>query len=339
MGLDATIGKVGGAADAGSVEDLTGVLGKYLERMGVADGFGETNKKGRDLRRIGREARFITLDVDRHAEGHKSDEADVGGLAGEFLKGRGVVEGGDGHTVADVNDILECEQPFVSVGAGGIHHKVCAVFDDLPHAFSEVLVLIVGFTLPVVDVKGAEYIEDALADFDAGAVTDEFVHGTAFADDILKGVDKLSFGLEGVNVSDKGMAADEKLGSFDATGVDGGGVGINRVGGNRFMATEDVAGGERGAVGIADVGAGENVAVILGGRSKGLLDTVFGAIEEARAEAIVGGAVDGAFGAGNMEAAAGGDGIIIGSVVVVVRVMNEWVVNVREGVTIRVAIL
>ena len=165
---------------------------------------------------------------------------------------------------------MEGEQPFVGMSTGGVHHEVRTVFDDLPHAFSEVLVLIVGFTLPVVDVKGAEYIEDALADFDAGAVTDEFVHGTAFADDILKGVDKLSFGLEGVNVSDKGMAADEKLGSFDATGVDGGGVGINRVGGNRFMATEDVAGGERGAVGIADVGARENRLKALTGYVEGV---------------------------------------------------------------------
>ena len=75
------------------------------------------------------------------------------------------------------------------------------------------------------------------------AVTDEFVHSTTLAYDILEGIDEFFRAVHRKDVNDVGVATDEDLGTSVA--VDSGDLGYNCVSSNGFMTAEDIEHGER----------------------------------------------------------------------------------------------
>lgn len=92
--------------------------------------------------------------------------------------------------------------------------------DFLPLTFGIILVLEVGFALPIRNDKCTEDIEDTSTNFHFGAVTDEFIHSTAMTDDVFERVDELGFGLHRIDVNDVGIAPYEDLGKVVT--IDGG---------------------------------------------------------------------------------------------------------------------
>ena len=74
---------------------------------------------------------------------------------------------------------------------------------------SEILMLVLGFALPVINDEGAKDFDDSFGDFDSGTVGNELVHSSPFADDIFECVDKLFLGMHSVNINDKGFTTNE----------------------------------------------------------------------------------------------------------------------------------
>jgi len=82
-----------------------------------------------------------------------------------------------------------------------IHNGVNQAFELLDAAFSEVLVLVVWFTLPISDAIGTQDLLDLVAYFDLSTVTNKLGRRSSSPNLILKGVDELPIGLDGINIS------------------------------------------------------------------------------------------------------------------------------------------
>ena len=210
-----------------------------------------------------------------------------GVLAGEAFEGGLPVKRMEGRDVHDVGDVFECEEPTVRRYAACTHEPVGEALSVTPASFSKILVLEVGFALPGIDHEVPEDIKDAFGDFNRGTVADEFVHGTAFTNDLKKSVDELGIGLHTVDVNDHGFTTDENLYRMDTVGVDGRGVGVNSVGGDGLMVTVDVAGGKRRAGALSRIRSREDMMSILGGMCQRLSHDVGGDVEEEAAKCFI----------------------------------------------------
>jgi hypothetical protein len=62
--------------------------------------------------------------------------------------------------------------------------------------------LLVGFTLPVVNTEGAEDVSNLMADKGLTTVTDEFQRGTMLDDVLFQCVDKLFICINAIDISD-----------------------------------------------------------------------------------------------------------------------------------------
>ena len=100
----------------------------------------------------------------------------------------------------------------------------------------EVLMLVLGFALPVINDEGAKDFDDSFGDFDSGTVGNELVHSSPFADDIFECVYKLFLGMHSVNINDKGFTTNEDLGHLHPISADSSGGSKNGVRGNGFIA-------------------------------------------------------------------------------------------------------
>jgi hypothetical protein len=78
-----------------------------------------------------------------------------------------------------------------------VHNSVRHPFDILVLAFSRILMLLMGFTLPIANDEGPEDILDSATDFDLGTVADKLGGSAMTSNYILQGVDKCLFGFRG----------------------------------------------------------------------------------------------------------------------------------------------
>ncbi len=85
--------------------------------------------------------------------------------------------------------------------ANAIHDGVNQIFELLDAAFGKVLVLVVWFTLPIGDAIGTQDLLDLVAYFDLSTVTNKLGRRSSSPNLILKGVDELPIGLDGINIS------------------------------------------------------------------------------------------------------------------------------------------
>jgi hypothetical protein len=72
---------------------------------------------------------------------------------------------------------------------GGDPVRSRMVFDILVLLFSRILMLLMGFTLPIANNEGPEDILDSAADFDLGTVADKLGGSATASNHILQGVD------------------------------------------------------------------------------------------------------------------------------------------------------
>jgi hypothetical protein len=85
---------------------------------------------------------------------------------------------------------MTTECPTFWWGIRRVHDSVNVFLEFLPVTFSVVLMLIVGFALPILNDEGTENVLDTIADFNRGTIADKFIHGSPLAYFILEGVDK-----------------------------------------------------------------------------------------------------------------------------------------------------
>ncbi len=112
-------------------------------------------------------------------------------------------------------------------------------FDIMPATFGMVLVLVLmGFTLPVGNDKGAQNIMSSFADLISTAVTDKFIHGTTFTNDVFKGIDEFLGTVHRKDVNDVWVVTDKDLGT--SVTIDSGDLGYDGVGSDRFTTAKNV---------------------------------------------------------------------------------------------------
>jgi hypothetical protein len=85
-----------------------------------------------------------------------------------------------------------------------VHNGVCHPFDILVLLFNRILMLLMGFTLPIANDEGPEDIFDSAADFDLGTVANKLQGSATASNHILQGVDKYLFGFQGIYITDSG---------------------------------------------------------------------------------------------------------------------------------------
>ena len=127
-----------------------------------------------------------------------------------------------------------------------------------------------------------EHVENTLGDFSGGTVTDKLVHGTTFADDFQKGIDKLTITLDTIDIDDHGFSTNEDLCILYTTGVDSGSVRVDSVGGDGFMTAKHVTSGKGRTIGLEHVGTREDMMSILGSVMECVFDHIWRDIEEIR---------------------------------------------------------
>jgi hypothetical protein len=75
--------------------------------------------------------------------------------------------------------------------------------------FSIILVLVVGLTLPLINVIGTANVGNFLADFGLGAVAEKFIHGASMTNIVFESVNKLLVCFHGINIGNKQSASNE----------------------------------------------------------------------------------------------------------------------------------
>jgi hypothetical protein len=85
-----------------------------------------------------------------------------------------------------------------------VHNSVCHPFDILVLAFNWILMMLMGFTLPIANDEGPEDILDSPADFDLGRVANKLGGSAMASNHILQGVDNCLFGFQRIYITDSG---------------------------------------------------------------------------------------------------------------------------------------
>ncbi len=140
------------------MKDFARVVTDDKKGEGMTNIFRESSKIAKTFRSsvnwLGFGRRVIMGVVHRLVETIIRDHADVRDLAVDHAEWRPTVEGRGGEPIENVGNICKAEVPHVRGGVGSVHRTVDGAFDILPVTFCMVLMLIVGFTLPIGNDKG-----------------------------------------------------------------------------------------------------------------------------------------------------------------------------------------
>ena len=143
------------------------------------------------------------------------------------------------QVIENVANVAQREEPGVFGCTGLVKNVVDSAFDELVATFSVVLVFVVRFGLPVIDSVVAKEVKDFVRDFGLSAVANEFVHGSAATKVVFQGADELAVRFHGVDVRNQCFNSDKDLSNCGAA-VDGRGIGIDGVGGNRLTSSMNI---------------------------------------------------------------------------------------------------
>ena len=143
------------------------------------------------------------------------------------------------YVIENVANVAQCEEPGVFGCTGFVKNIVDSAFDELVATFGVVLVFVVRFGLPVIDSVVAKEVKDFVRDFGLCAVANEFVHGSAAAKVVFQGADELAVCFHGVDVRNQCFNPNKDLGNCGAA-VDGRGIGVDGVCGNRFTTAMNI---------------------------------------------------------------------------------------------------
>ena len=104
-----------------------------------------------------------------------------------------------------------------------IHDGVDQSLQLLDPAFSKVLMLIMGLTLPIIDAVSPQDFLDLVTDFHLGSIAYELSGSSPSPDLVFQSVDELPISLNGIDISDKGLHTNKNLG-YGGTRVNSWGI-------------------------------------------------------------------------------------------------------------------
>jgi hypothetical protein len=115
-----------------------------------------------------------------------------------------------------------------------VKNAVGTILNGLVASFCRVLVVLMRFTLPIINTEGAKDISNLLTDDGLAAVTNQFQGGTTLDGVVFQGVDKLFVCLNAIDISDLGASAN-KDNSSSRTIMDGWDIRVDYVTGNILL--------------------------------------------------------------------------------------------------------
>jgi hypothetical protein len=174
--------------------------------------------------RVRREGIIIDQVVDRFIPLKLKKGADVIGGTRENLNRDSTRKSLRGRVVQKESDIHQTEKPEGCGRSGAIKDSVGDRLDGLIPALRRVLLLLVGFTLPIRDAEGMKDVLNLLTDFDLSTVGNELSRSTMASNVILQGIDKLLVSLHVATVNCWRS------------------IQVNSIGGNGLVAAMDVEG-------------------------------------------------------------------------------------------------
>ena len=115
-----------------------------------------------------------------------------------------------------------------------VHDGVGPCLDGSVLPLSRVLVLVIGFRLPITDVVGPEDVLDLVGDLNFGLITDKLVHSTTYMDVVFQSIDKLLTRPHGVDGRNQRLFPNRELCLFNPT-IHSWGIRINSICSSCFM--------------------------------------------------------------------------------------------------------
>ena len=92
-----------------------------------------------------------------------------------------------------------------------VHDGVDQGLQLLDPVLGKILMLIMQFTLPIVDAVSMQDFFDLVADFYLGTVADELSWGSPCPNLVFQSIDELLINFNGINISDQGFGTNEDL--------------------------------------------------------------------------------------------------------------------------------
>ena len=96
-------------------------------------------------------------------------------------------------------------------GSDPVHDGIDQRLELLDPSLCKVLMLVMRFTLPVIDTVGAQDFLDLIADLYLGAIANKLSRGASCPDLVFQGIDELLISFDGIDISDEGFNADKDL--------------------------------------------------------------------------------------------------------------------------------
>ena len=116
--------------------------------------------------------------------GHLEHDTYIWGLPGQLLQWGHPSQRFYSCAITYVNHVLQYEEPFVSLSARPIKNGDGQSLNHLSPSFKEILVLLMGFTLEIVNRIHPKYVLHSIANFCFPPITDQQVHCSSMADRI-----------------------------------------------------------------------------------------------------------------------------------------------------------
>jgi hypothetical protein len=235
--------KIKSSSNIGLVYNLLCIIGEDHVSHGMAHIISESNKTPTPFSRVRRKTSIIHLKVHRFPPSKAEKRADIRCGTSQYLHWCAPIEGCWGSKVQDKAYIHQCKEPGLWGRSCGIHNSVRHPFDILVLAFSRILMLLMGFNLPIANDEGPEDILNSAADFDLGTVANKLGGSARTSNHILQGVDKCLFGFQGIYITDGEGETNKKLGNGH-TRVNCRDIRVHNVGGKCFFTAVDIQCGE-----------------------------------------------------------------------------------------------
>jgi hypothetical protein len=115
-----------------------------------------------------------------------------------------------------------------------VKNAISTILKGLVASFCRILVLLMRFTLPIINTEGAKDISNLMTDDGLAAVINQFQGGTMLDDVVFQCVDKLFVCLNAIDISDLGAGAN-KDNSSSGTIIDDWDIRVDNVTGNILL--------------------------------------------------------------------------------------------------------
>jgi len=96
-------------------------------------------------------------------------------------------------------------------GSNPVHDGIDQRLELLDPSLCKILVLVMWFTLPVINAVCAQNFLDLVANFHLCAVANELSRGSPCPDLVFQSIDELPISFNGIYISDEGFNADKDL--------------------------------------------------------------------------------------------------------------------------------